>query len=145
MVRTGNSDKLLFASVVGLVLFGLIMIHSASAIVATDQFGSPYFFVRRQAIFAGLGLVGMLVAMQVDYRIYNRKWIVYAALGVVTVLLVAVFAFPEINGAHRWIKYGGFQLQPSELAKLASILFLAFWLDRHDDRSDVKRLSLIHI
>lgn len=142
MVRTGISDKLLFASVIGLVLFGLIMIHSASAIVAQDEFGSPYFFVRRQAIFAGIGLVGMLVAMQIDYRIYNRKWIVYSALGVVVVLLVAVFAFPEVNGAHRWIKYNGFQLQPSELAKLASILFLAYWLDAHDDRTDVRKVLL---
>lgn len=142
MVRTGTSDKLLFATVVGLVLFGLIMIHSASAIVAMEQFGSPYFFVRRQAMWAGLGLVGMVVAMQVDYRLYNRRWIVVSGLGLVVVLLVAVFAFPQVNGAHRWIRYGGFQLQPSELAKLASILFLAYWLDSHDDRADLKRVLL---
>src|SRR5829696_5267504 len=98
MVRTGISDKLLFATVIGLVLFGLVMVHSASAVVAMEQNGTPYYFVQKQAIFAALGLVGMLVAMQIDYRSYNRAWFVYGALAVVLVLLVAVFAFPPING-----------------------------------------------
>jgi cell division protein FtsW len=133
MVRTGSSDKLLFASVIGLVLFGLVMVYSASAVIAMEQHETPFYFLQRQAMWAGLGLVGMCVAMQIDYRVYNREWIVYGALGVVVVLLVAVFAFPAINGAHRWIRFGGFQFQPSEIAKLTCVLFLAFWLAKHSD------------
>jgi cell division protein FtsW len=90
MVRTGVSDKLLFATVIGLVLFGLVMVHSASAVVAMDQQGTPYYYVQRQAMWAALGLVGMCVAMQIDYRAYNRKWIVYGSLVVVVAMLVAV-------------------------------------------------------
>ncbi len=143
MVRTGSSDKLLFATVVGLVLFGLIMVHSASAVVAMDEQGTPYYYVQRQAMWAGLGLVGMCIAMQIDYRIYNRAWIVYGSLVGVVILLVAVFAFPAINGAHRWIKFGGFQAQPSEIAKLVAVLFMAFWLDsEQSDRSRFTRVLL---
>lgn len=129
MTRTGSSDKLLFATVIGLVLFGLVMVHSASAVLAQEQTGTPYYYVQRQAMWAGLGLVGMLVAMQIDYRFYNRKWIVYGSLAAVVVMLVAVFAFPAINGAHRWLRFGGFQAQPSEIAKLVCVLFIAHWLD----------------
>jgi cell division protein FtsW len=136
MVRTGISDKLLFSTVIGLVLFGLVMVYSASAVVAMDEQGSPFYYVQRQAMWAGLGLVGMCVAMQIDYRIYNRKWIVYGSLVTVVLLLVAVFAFPPVNGAHRWIKGGGFQAQPSEIAKLVAVLFMAHWLDaEQSDRS----------
>lgn len=143
MVRTGSSDKLLFASVIGLVLFGLVMVYSASAVIAMEQYGSPFYVLQRQAMWAGLGLVGMCVAMQIDYRLYNRAWIIYGGLGVVVVLLVAVFAFPPINGAHRWIRFGGFQFQPSELAKIVCVLFLAYWLDKNvENRGDLRRVLL---
>ena len=136
MQRTGVSDKLLFATVIGLVLFGLVMVHSASAVVALDQQGTPYFYVQKQAMWAGIGLVGMCVAMHIDYRLYNKPWIVYGSLVVVVAALVAVFAFPAVNGAHRWIKGGGFQAQPSEIAKLVAVLFMAHWLDaEQSDRS----------
>jgi len=141
MVRTGSSDKLLFVSVIGLVLFGLVMVYSASGVIAMEGYGTPYYFLQRQAMWAGLGLVGMWVAMQIDYRLYNRGWIVFGSLGVVVALLVVVFAFPAVNGAHRWIRYGGFQFQPSEIAKLACVLFLAYWLDRSSrDRADFWRV-----
>jgi cell division protein FtsW len=143
MVRTGSSDRLLFASVIGLVLFGLVMVYSASAVIAMEQFDTPFYFVQRQAMWAGLGLVGMCVAMQIDYRFYNRPWIIYGSLAVVGFLLVAVFAFPAINGAHRWIRFGGFQMQPSEIAKISCVLFLAHWLDkRSGDLSDFRGVLL---
>ena len=136
MTRTGVSDKLLFATVIGLVLFGLIMVHSASAVLAMDQQGTPFYYVQRQAMWAGIGLLGMCVAMQIDYRIYNKPVVVYGGLVAVTVMLVAVFAFPPVNGAHRWIRGGGFQAQPSEIAKLVAVLFMAHWLDKEQaDRS----------
>jgi cell division protein FtsW len=130
-VRTHASDKLLFATITGLVLFGLVMIYSASAVVAMERHGTPYYFVLRQAVFAGLGLLGMLVTMHIDYRRYNNPVVVYGCLALVLLMLLAVFAFPAINGAHRWIRFAGQQFQPSELAKVALVLFLAFWLDKH--------------
>lgn len=141
MQRTLTSDKLLLASVVGLVLFGLVMVHSASAVLSVEQTGSPYHYVLRQATWAGVGLVGMCVAMSVDYRLYNKPAIVYGAVAVSVVLLVAVFAWSPVNGAHRWIRVAGFQGQPSEIAKLAAILFIAHWLDRSS--SDVTRYRTV--
>jgi cell division protein FtsW len=143
MTRTGSSDKLLFASVIGLVLFGLVMIYSASAVVATEQYGTPYYYVLRQAMWAALGLVGMCAAMWIDYRAYNRTAVVYGSVAVVTILLVAVFAFPATNGAHRWIRFSGFQFQPSEMAKVVAVLFLAYWLDRKSSEvSEFRRVLL---
>jgi cell division protein FtsW len=143
MVRTGVSDKLLFATVIGLVLFGLVMVHSASAVVALDQQGTPYYYVQRQAIWAAIGLVGMCVAMHVDYRLFNKAWVVYGSLVTVVLLLVAVFAFPSVNGAHRWLRFGGFQAQPSEIAKIVAVLFMAHWLDaEQSDRSRFARVLL---
>jgi cell division protein FtsW len=130
MHRTLTSDKLLLASVVGLVLFGLVMVHSASAVLSAEDYGTPYHYVLKQATWAALGLVGMCVAMSIDYRLYNKPVIVYGGLAVVLVMLVAVFAFPATNGAHRWIRFGGFQAQPSELAKIAVIFFVAHLVDK---------------
>jgi cell division protein FtsW len=143
MHRTLTSDKLLLASVVGLVLFGLVMVHSASAVLSFEEFGTPYYYVLKQATWAAIGLVGMCVAMSIDYRVYNKPVVIYGALGVVFVLLAAVFLFKESNGAHRWIRVGGFQAQPSEIAKIAIIFFVAHMLDkRSSDLTDWRRVFL---
>jgi len=143
MHRTLTSDKLLLASIVGLVLFGLVMVHSASAVLSFEEFGTPYYYVLKQATWAALGLVGMCVAMSIDYRVYNKPVLIFGALGIVFVLLIAVFAFRETNGAHRWIRFGGFQAQPSEIAKICIIFFVAHMLDkRSSDLSNWRRVFL---
>ncbi|MBS1816254.1 MAG: putative lipid II flippase FtsW [Acidobacteria bacterium] len=128
MAKRVGADKWLFGAVLLLALFGLVMVFSSSAVVAKAQFGSPYQFVVRQAIFVALGIAMMFVLMRVDYRHYNNAKVVFPAVGVTTLLLVGVFAMGGMNGAHRWIRMAGITLQPSELAKPVIVLFLAYFL-----------------
>lgn len=116
-------DLWLAAAVVGLVFFGVVMVYSASA-GARDAGG----FLIGQLRWAALGLVVMGVLMRLDYHVYARPTIVYGLFLLCVVLLVAVFFFPERNGAHRWISFWGISGQPSELAKLTLIIFLAWFL-----------------
>jgi len=128
MAKRVGVDKWLFGTVLLLVLFGLVMVFSASAVMAKETLGSPYAYVVKQAFWAGLGLVALVLLMRVDYRRYNSYPVVVAAVSVTTVLLLGVFAMHGMNGAHRWIRVAGTTLQPSELAKPVIVLFLAYFL-----------------
>ena len=127
-------DWFMFAIAAGLALFGTMMVYSASAMIAHRETGgaSQFTYFYKQFAFTAIGLVGMFVASRIDYRRYQSAAIVYGVLGFTVVCLVAVFAFPEINGASRWIRFGGFSFQPSELAKIALPLFLAFFLTKNE-------------
>ena len=128
MAKRVGVDKWLFGTVLLLVLFGLVMVFSASAVMAQQTLGSPYAFVSKQALWAVLGMVALAVLMQVDYRRYNSYPVVASAVAVTMMLLLAVFAMHSVNGAHRWIGSGGMSLQPSEIAKPVLVLFLAYFL-----------------
>jgi cell division protein FtsW len=131
MARKLQADEWLFAGVVTLALFGVIMVYSASAVVAASEAGhTQYHYVTRQGVWTLLGLGAMLAGMRFDYTRLRGSTLAYGLLGVTLVLLVAVFAFPPINGARRWIKFAGFSLQPSEISKLALAVFLARFLER---------------
>src|SRR5258705_71889 len=84
----------------------------------------------KEGVWTLLGLVVMFIAMHFDYRILRSRWIIYGLLLLTILLLLAVFGFSPVNGARRWIKFGGFSAQPSEIAKLALVLFLAYFLER---------------
>ena len=131
MARKLQADEWLFAATVGLALFGVVMVYSASADLAFAENGTQYHYVKRQAAWTVLGLFTMMGVMHFDYgRLRDRRVVVGLIAGTV-VLLLAVFMFPRINGAHRWIRLpGGFRLQPSELSKLALAIFLARFLER---------------
>ncbi|MET0624344.1 MAG: putative lipid II flippase FtsW [Pyrinomonadaceae bacterium] len=135
MARKLQADEWLFAGTVALALFGVIMVYSASAVVATAENHSQYHYVIRQGIWTIIGLVAMWAGMRFDYgRLRNGK-IAWGLLALTLVLLVAVFAFPPINGARRWIRMSGFfSLQPSEISKLALAIFLARFLERRAGR-----------
>ncbi|HEX8353242.1 MAG TPA: FtsW/RodA/SpoVE family cell cycle protein, partial [Pyrinomonadaceae bacterium] len=134
MARKLQADEWLFAGVVALALFGVIMVYSASAVVAAGENHSQYHYVVRQGVWTLAGLGAMLVGMRFDYgRLRNGK-LAYGLLALTVVLLVVVFAFPPINGARRWIRLAGFSLQPSELCKLALAIFLARFLERRAGR-----------
>lgn len=139
MAKKLRIDWFLFAIAAGLALFGAVMVYSASAMIslketANDPNGATqfqYFF--KQFIFTAIGLAVMYLASRIDYRFWQNKYVVFAALGVTVVLLLAVFGFPAINGARRWIRVPGFSLQPSEMAKVALPIFLAWFLTRNED------------
>jgi cell division protein FtsW len=126
-------DKVLLALALGLTLFGLTMVYSASAMLAEKRYGSQFYFLTRQAIWAALGTVAMAAAMRIDYRNYKRLWVIGSIVGVSLALLVAVLFLPVVNGTHRWIRLGQASLQPSEVAKLALVAFLAFFIERRSD------------
>ncbi len=131
MARKLQADEWLFAGTVALALFGVIMVYSASAVVATAENHSQYHYVIRQGVWTLAGLGAMYVGMRFDYGLLRSEKIVYGLLALTFVLLVAVFAFPPINGARRWIRMSGiFSLQPSEISKLALAIFLARFLER---------------
>ena len=137
MAKKLYPDKWLFAATIGLALFGVVMVYSASAVIAQRENGNQYYYVIKQGIWTSIGFVVMLAAMQFDYNRLRDRRIVYGLLLLTVLMLVAVFAFGRINGAHRWIKFKGFSVQPSELSKLVLALFLAYFLERHagDERS----------
>jgi cell division protein FtsW len=130
MARKLQADKWLFAATAGLALFGIVMVYSASAVTAAQQNNNQYFYVVKQGIWTAIGFGAMLAAMQFNYQRLRDRRIVYALLALTAVLLLGVFAFPRINGAHRWIRFAGFSLQPSELSKLAVTIFLAYFLEQ---------------
>ena len=130
MAKKLYPDKWLFAATVGLALFGVVMVYSASAVMAQRENGSQFYYVIKQGIWTGIGLVVMLAAMQFDYVRLKDRRIVYGLLLLTTLMLLAVFAFPSINGARRWIKLSKFSIQPSELSKLSLVIFLAYFLER---------------
>jgi cell division protein FtsW len=131
MLRRLHADEWLFASATGLALFGVVMVYSASAaLVAVPGGASSYTLVIKQGVWTLIGLGVLIFAMRLDYERLRDPRIVFGLLGVTFLLLVAVFAFPRINGARRWIRFGGFSMQPSELAKIALTIYLARFLER---------------
>src|SRR5215470_9812517 len=127
MAKRVGIDKWLFGSTLLLVVTGVVMVFSASAVMASERFGSPYHFLLRQLGWAVAGLVAMAVIMNVDYRRWKHPAIVFTLLGLTTLLLVAVFFLDRSHNTHRWVRMGSvMSFQPSELAKPALILFLAF-------------------
>jgi cell division protein FtsW len=134
MARTLKSDKALFLATLLLVAASVVMVYSASAVQAADRYQMSYLFLSKQIAWAVIGTTLMLGVMRIDYREYKQPVLIWSLLAVTAVLLVAVFFFGARNGTHRWITLGFFSLQPSELAKLAAILFTAALLDRRMHR-----------
>lgn len=132
-------DWFLFLIVACLSLFGAAMVYSASAMIALRESESQFTYFYKQLAFTLFGLGAMFVVSRIDYRRYQSKWFVYALLGLTVVLLLSVFAFPPINGARRWIRFAGLSFQPSELAKIALPVFLAYFLtSREGSMGDLK-------
>lgn len=133
VIRRKRADVAVVITVVALVLFGIVMIYSASVIIGYEVFKDPEIFFKRQIISAIIGLIGLVVMANINYRIW-QKWAGWM-LGITLFLLVSVFFFSrgEINGAHRWVDFGVFTFQPSELAKLTFLMYIAAWLSRRKE------------
>jgi cell division protein FtsW len=127
--RRLENDRWLFGVTLALCLLGAVMVFSASAVTADHQYGRSYIFLVRQAAFLLAGLFGMFALMRTDYRRLREPAVVYTALCVVLLMLVGAFFLDKSHATHRWIKFGPLGIQPSELAKLAVILYLAWFLD----------------
>ena len=145
MARKLKSDKLLFTATVLLVCTSVVMVYSASAVIAMENQGDPYLFLFKQGTWALLGLALVPVMMRIDYRTYRQPAVIWTGLAVVSIALVAVLFGHARNGANRWLGFGSLGVQPSELAKLVVILFIAALLERRMDRIDEPTYALLPI
>ncbi|HLJ87399.1 MAG TPA: putative lipid II flippase FtsW [Candidatus Angelobacter sp.] len=144
MAKRVGIDKWMFGSVLLLVVIGVVMVFSASAVMAGERFGSPYAFLTRQLAWAVAGLAAMTVVVKIDYRRWKHPGIVFSFLGITALLLVGVFFLDRAHNTHRWIRLGSvMSFQPSELAKPALILFLAFFLEFRTKSIDDWRHTLL--
>jgi cell division protein FtsW len=143
MAKRVSVDRWLFTVTMLLVFVGLVMVFSASAVMARERFGSPYSFLSKQLMCAVAGLVAMLVTMRLDYKRYKHPAFVFSFMGVTTLLLISVFFLDRSHNTHRWIHAGGFSFQPSELAKPVLILFLAHFLETRANTMDDIRNTLL--
>jgi cell division protein FtsW len=143
MAKRVSVDRWLFTVTMLLVFLGLVMVFSASAVMAQERFGSEYAFLSKQLIWAGAGLVAMVVTMRLDYRRYKHPALVFSLMGLTTLLLISVFFLDRSHNTHRWIHASGFSFQPSELAKPVLILFLAYFLEARAKTMDDVRNTLV--
>jgi cell division protein FtsW len=134
MARTLRSDKLLFWPTLLLVGASLVMVYSASVVQVVDQGQPPYYMLVRQLIWAGLGFAALAFMLRLDYHELRRPGLIIALLAATFLALVAVFFFPPRNNTHRWLTFGVVSIQPSEMAKLAVIVFAASLLERRMHR-----------
>jgi cell division protein FtsW len=136
MPRSLQPDRQLFGATLALCLIGAVMVFSASAVTAREEYGNGYTFLIRQLLWVAIGLAGMFKLMNTDYRILRQPRVIFTALSVTLVLLIAVFFLDRSHATHRWARLGPLSFQPSELAKLVVIFYLAWFLaNRNAPRS----------
>ena len=145
MARTLKSDKMLFLMTLLLVGFSVVMVFSASAVVAAERYQSAALFVSKQLVWAIIGIGLMLVVMRVEYHHLKRPALIWTLLALTVTLLFAVFLFDKVNGTRRWIQLGFASIQPSEIAKLALVVFIAAVLDRRMHRVNDASHTLLPI
>ncbi|HEY3092783.1 MAG TPA: putative lipid II flippase FtsW [Vicinamibacterales bacterium] len=145
MARKLKIDRVLFTATLLLVCVSVVMVYSASAVIALERFQQPYLFLTKQALWSVLGLAVLGVAMRVDYRTYRNEAFIWCLLALVLLMLVAVLFSAPVNGTRRWFGVGGFGIQPSELAKVACVFFTALMLERRMHRIDDLSYSLLPI
>ena len=129
-----NAIFILLLSVAGLTALGVVMLFSTSAF-AQESHGDIYFFVKRQVAWLGVAGVGAIVAGCIDYNWWKKGWWLFFAGAVVLLILCFVPHFGmRINGSSRWVHFGPITFQPSELAKIAALFFVAWWYDKYDKK-----------
>ena len=140
-MKRGQLDShILVLVTLGLTAFGLVMVYSATSAPAALGGGDPVFYLKRESIYAGIGVVLLLIASRVDYRSlrYLAPILMLASLGLCLAVLVLG---EEVNGARRWLGVGPFAFQPSELAKLSLAVWAAAYLSRHRAPQSLKELA----
>ncbi|MBA2258457.1 MAG: putative lipid II flippase FtsW [Acidobacteria bacterium] len=145
MARKLKSDKLLFTATLLLVCTSVVMVYSASAVMAAQDWNNPYLFLFKQATWALLGLLIVQLIMRIDYHNYRQPVVIYTALAIVCIALIAVLFGRPVKGANRWLHILGLGVQPSELAKLCVVVFVAALLERRMERIDEPAHALVPI
>lgn len=143
--RLGNADVTFIIVVLILLGLGILMMFSASYAIAIDEGKDGYYYAFRQLIFAGVGLVAMLIMSFVDYRIFQRGGIaLFAYLGSVVMLILVMFIGTDLGtGCQRWINLGFTTFQPSELAKFSIVILFAYLIDKNYDRMKKATIGIL--
>jgi cell division protein FtsW len=126
MAQRLKTDWLLFATVLVMISFGLLILYSASSIMAQLRYGSTWHFVVRQAAWAAAAVLIMMTLKHTDYRTFQSPAVAFSSIGIALLLLASVYVIDTAH--HRWLRLGPLGLQPSELAKPALVVFLAFFV-----------------
>jgi len=142
--RPGRFDRTLFLLLVVLTGFGLVMVYSTSGILASEKYRDSFHYLASQGLGAAAALLLVLALLSVRRAFYQNMALVNGFFFLTILLLGLCFVMPEHARTNRWVEWGGLRLQPSELAKLSLVLFLAFWLDRKKDKlREVKTVFLL--
>ncbi|MCB0336589.1 MAG: FtsW/RodA/SpoVE family cell cycle protein, partial [Bdellovibrionales bacterium] len=126
-------DSVLFSLALLMVSFSLVMLYSTTGVTAAEQYGDPLFFVRRQAIAALLGLLGLFACLRIPLTLLRKisPYMLFVSLG-----LLILPMLPGIGsaawGAQRWVSFGGMAFQPGEFVKITFVIFLAGYFSRHE-------------
>lgn len=135
MKRLASCDIVILLMVVALTCFGVVMVYSASSVMAAKKYHDGFYFLKRQGLFALIGLSVMYGVMQVDYHVWRRLAVpVLIGCLVLMVLVLIPGIGGSAGGAARWIRLPGFSLQPSEMAKIALIIYMAYSLEKKQER-----------
>jgi len=126
MAQRLKTDWLLFATVLVMVSFGVLILYSASSIMAQLKYGSTWHFVVRQVAWAVAAVLVMMTLKRTNYRRFQSPAVAFSAVGIALLLLAAVYVIDTAH--HRWMRLGPLGFQPSELAKPALVIFLAFFV-----------------
>jgi cell division protein FtsW len=145
MARKLKSDKFLFMAMFLLVCTSVVMVYSASAVVLAEKNENPYLFLFKQGTWALIGLFFVQLIMRIDYRNYRQPVVIWTGLVIVGLALILVLFGRPINGATRWLNVGPLGIQPSELAKILVIVFIAALLERRMERIDEPACALVPI
>lgn len=144
MTRAREMDWVLFGCVVALMAFGLAICYSAGSVVGGLRGRGEWYFITRQAMFAVIGLVGLMYLPRMDFRTWNRPSFAFLLMGGITILVFAGIVLD--SQAHRWIRLASVQVQPSEFAKPVLILFCAYFIAKRmkaiNDRHTVLPASI---
>lgn len=127
ITRSGKPDILVFTAVIVLLSIGIVMVFSASSVMGINDFRDPYHYVKRQVIWAIVGVILMFILAKIDYKIYQDLALPGLLLSFILLVLVLVIG-KDIGGSKRWIDLGFFNLQPSEISKVAMVNFTAVYI-----------------
>jgi cell division protein FtsW len=129
------ADALLFIATLSLLALGIVMVYSASAVIAFHDFGDAFYYLKRQAIFAGLGIIAMIITMNVDYRIWRKAAKPGLIIGFILLVIVLIPGIGVVRGGARsWLGISSFGIQPSEFIKIVVIIFLAKMLSEESSQ-----------
>jgi cell division protein FtsW len=137
-------DRTLLFAVLMLLVISVVMVYSSSSIVALTTYDDPAFFMKRQLLWALVGLAVMAITMRMDHRVFRDQRIVIGLVAVSLILLAATLMpgiGKMINGSRRWLRFGMFSFQPSELAKFALVVYMSYFIAKKGAPRDFRMVS----